>query len=55
MSLDTEPRPAGPAAGSATSVAGQNRTPSTPATPRLPGRRNPKWIALGVKDLLLPI
>lgn len=53
MSIDIEPRSAGPAAPSGTPVSGPTRPPSTPATPRLPGRRNPKWIALGVIAICL--
>src|SRR4029453_1760485 len=54
MTIDTEPRTtpssrkvrkrqAAPVAGS----------PATPQPPRLPGRRNPKWIALGIVALCL--
>ena len=28
-------------------------TPATPEPPRIPGRRNPKWIALGIVALCL--
>jgi SAF domain len=57
MTIDIEPRKAsrprsdskrGPADSIIT-----NPTPATPEPPRLPGRRNPKWIALGLVALCL--
>jgi SAF domain len=54
MTIDTEPRTT-PSSRKvrkrqAASVAG---SPATPQPPRLPGRRNPKWIALGIVALCL--
>jgi hypothetical protein len=59
VSIDIEPRKA--AAGTPRPRRGQARptsasddpTETTPAAPRVPGRRNPKWIALGVVALCL--
>ena len=54
MTIDTDPRTThivregAEAAGSA--AAG---VPATPQPPRMPGRRNPKWIALGIVALCL--
>ena len=59
MSIDIEPRKAArtPArrrlARSKASADADGATESTPAPPRVPGRRNPKWIALGVVALCL--
>ena len=55
MTIDIEPRNADSSSSKArkpkeASVAGQ---PVTPQPPRLPGRRNPKWIALGIAALCL--
>jgi hypothetical protein len=56
MSTDIETRPARqrPATSSprAKKSAAQSR-PSTPEPPRIPGRRNPRWIALGIVALCL--
>jgi hypothetical protein len=54
MTIDIEPR----AAASDNSARKRNGRPSTespltPQPPRLPGRRNPKWIALGIVALCL--
>lgn len=51
MSLDTEPR-AGVGAHPGTPRS-RSRTPPVDALPRLPGRRDPRWIALGVVALCL--
>ena len=52
MSLDIEPRASSQKSAVVPPTAA-GRTPSAPATPRLPGRRNPKWIALGVIAICL--
>jgi hypothetical protein len=52
--LDTRParrRPPSPAPRAKKSAA--ERRPSTPEPPRIPGRRNPRWIALGIVALCL--
>jgi hypothetical protein len=54
MTIDIEPR----AAASANSARKRKERPAaesplTPQAPRLPGRRNPKWIALGIVALCL--
>lgn len=54
MTIDLEPR----AAGSTNSARKRKERPYaesalTPQPPRLPGRRNPKWIALGIVALCL--
>ena len=52
--LDTRParrRPPSPAPRAKKSAA--ERRPSTPQPPRIPGRRNPRWIALGIVALCL--
>ena len=52
MSVDVESPP--PArAKRVRPAAGSERPPVTPEPPRLPGRRNPTWIALGVVGLCL--
>ena len=52
MTLDIDPRTSvdKPRKSKATSAA---RLPATPQPPRMPGRRNPKWIALGIVALCL--
>jgi hypothetical protein len=54
MTIDTEPRTSPPSRKArkqqTTSAAG---LPATPQPPRMPGRRNPKWIALGIVALCL--
>jgi len=55
MTIDIEPRTAASSSSKArkpkeASAAGQ---PATPQPPSLPGRRNPKWIALGIVALCL--
>jgi hypothetical protein len=55
MTIDIKPRAAASSSSKARKpkeapVAGQ---PATPQPPRLPGRRNPKWIALGIVALCL--
>jgi hypothetical protein len=54
MTIDMEPRAAA-SANSARKRKGRPSTesPLTPQPPRLPGRRNPKWIALGIVALCL--
>jgi len=55
MSIDVQPKGATPAPASATvrSEPGSRPTSSIPEPPRIPGRRNPKWIALGIIALCL--
>lgn len=55
MSIDLQAKAAKPAAAAASSrqPAVSAPTSSVPAPPRIPGRRNPKWIALGVLALCL--
>jgi SAF domain len=55
MSIDLQAKEAGPAAATASSRQASVSTPisSVPAPTRIPGRRNPKWIALGVLALCL--
>jgi hypothetical protein len=54
MTIDTDPRTSPPSGKArkqqAPSAAG---APATPQPPRMPGRRNPKWIALGIVALCL--
>jgi hypothetical protein len=54
MTIDIEPRAAA-SGNSARKRKGRQaaESPLTPQQPRLPGRRNPKWIALGVVALCL--
>jgi hypothetical protein len=54
MTIDIEPRAAA-SGNSARKHKGRQaaESPLTPQQPRLPGRRNPKWIALGVVALCL--
>jgi hypothetical protein len=57
MTIDTEPRKVSPRQranqrGSAPPAA-PTTSPATPEPPRMPGRRNPKWIALGIVALCL--
>ena len=55
MTIDTESRTAvSPKSKSRKpKTAAAPRSPATPEPPRLPGRRNPKWIALGIVALCL--
>ena len=55
MSIDVKARAAAPAHGAALgrSNPASGSTTSTPEPPRIPGRRNPKWIALGIVALCL--
>lgn len=55
MSIDVESRATTPASASAASRPGiaSRPTSATPEPPRIPGRRNPKWIALGIVALCL--
>jgi hypothetical protein len=54
MTIDTESRTATSAAKSRKlKVAPAAGSPATPQPPRMPGRRNPKWIALGIVALCL--
>jgi hypothetical protein len=55
MTTETEPRPDTRRwrLRSAEATTSHAATPVTPAPPPLPGRRNPKWIALGVVALCL--
>ena len=55
MTTETEPRPDTRRwkLRSAGSTPSDPATPVTPAPPPLPGRRNPKWVALGVVALCL--
>jgi hypothetical protein len=54
MSIDVESRAATPTPASASNRPATTRpTSSTPEPPRIPGRRNPKWIALGIVALCL--
>lgn len=52
MSVDVGPRPQ-TVAKRIRPRAAADRAPATPEPPRLPGRRNPTWIALGVVALCL--
>jgi SAF domain len=55
MTTDTEPRTAVSPNSKVrrSKTATLPRSPATPQPPRLPGRRNPKWIALGIVSLCL--
>jgi hypothetical protein len=55
MSIDVKARAATPAQAAAIgrSSPASGSTTSTPEPPRIPGRRNPKWIALGIVALCL--
>ncbi len=55
MSIDVKARAATPARRGDWSdrVRRAGSTTSTPEPPRIPGRRNPKWIALGIVALCL--
>lgn len=56
MSIDSPPRPTRRLPrlrAKDAPVDGDEPTPKTPEPPRLPGRRNPKWIALGVLAICL--
>jgi SAF domain len=55
MTTDTEPRTAVSPNSKVrrSKTATLPRSPATPQPPRLPGRRNPKWIALGTVSLCL--
>lgn len=57
MSIEVEPRTSRRTARSPSrrsrSESGAEPAPTTPAPPRLPGRRSPKWIALGVVAICL--
>ncbi len=51
MSIDLDPRTVTAPPGAA--VTSPAIPPTTPEPPRMPGRRNPKWIALGIVALCL--
>src|SRR5215210_4695461 len=55
MTIDIEPRAATakPGAKAARHRPAESPAPSTPEPVRMPGRRNPKWIALGIVALCL--
>jgi hypothetical protein len=53
MTIDTKPRSAGSPARTQHQKAASTAASGTPPPPRMPGRRNPKWIALGVVALCL--
>ena len=54
MTVDSEARTAAPSTKPEKRGTGSSaQSPVTPQPPRLPGRRNPKWIALGVVALCL--
>jgi Flp pilus assembly protein CpaB len=54
MTVDSEARTAAPSIKPEKRRTGSSaQSPVTPQPPRLPGRRNPKWIALGVVALCL--
>ena len=53
MSIDTPPRVARRPARSRPKPGAADAVPVTPEPPRLPSRRNPKWIALGVVAVCL--
>ena len=55
MSIDVKAKAAtpAPAPGSGRSSPTSGSSSSTPEPPRIPGRRNPKWIALGIVALCL--
>lgn len=54
MSIDLDPqRVAPPASGDPAPTTPIPVVPATPEPPRMPGRRNPRWIALGIVSLCL--
>ena len=53
MTIDTKPRTAASAGKTQKQKAASAALPVTPQPPRMPGRRNPKWIALGIVALCL--
>ena len=56
MSTDLDTRPArrrSPSPAPRAKKSAAERRPSTPEPPRIPGRRNPRWIALGIVALCL--
>ena len=53
MTIDTKPRNAGSPARTNSKTQSAAESPGTPQAPRIPGRRNPKWIALGIVALCL--
>lgn len=54
MTVDSEARTAAPSTKPEKRRTGSSaQSPVTPQPPRLPGRRNPKWIALGIVALCL--
>jgi hypothetical protein len=53
MTIDTKPRNAGSPARTQHQKAAPAAASGTPPPPRMPGRRNPKWIALGIVALCL--
>lgn len=59
MSIDIEPRKAAAVQSNTRrgrrrpAIASEDAPTTTPSPPRMPGRRNPKWIALGVVALCL--
>jgi len=54
MTIDTESRTAtSPVKSRKLKAASAPGSPATPQPPRMPGRRNPKWIALGIVALCL--
>jgi hypothetical protein len=54
MTVDSEARTAAPSTKPKKGRTGSSaQSPVTPQPPRLPGRRNPKWIALGIVALCL--
>ena len=53
MTIDTKPRSANPSAKTHKQKTAPAAPSGTPQPPRMPGRRNPKWIALGIVALCL--
>jgi SAF domain len=53
MTIDTKPHTAASARKTQKQKAASAAPPLTPQPPRMPGRRNPKWIALGIVALCL--
>src|SRR5688572_21068252 len=53
MTIDTKPHTAASARKRQKQKAASAAPPLTPQPPRMPGRRNPKWIALGIVALCL--
>ncbi|HEU4910252.1 MAG TPA: SAF domain-containing protein [Propionibacteriaceae bacterium] len=53
MTIDSEVRTAAPSTKPQQRKAGSSAQSPVPQPPRLPGRRNPKWIALGIVALCL--